>query len=233
MVSKLLVIFDFDHTIVDGNTDTWITKLCDEVKHLQNNKDVCWTDRMAAVFHSLHEKKFTKSDFEKCLQSLPFTEGMKELLGYITCHDIECVIISDSNSFFIEYLLEFGNITQSVREVYTNPAKWSDSQLLNISHYHTHNCGQCAANMCKGDVLKSYIRDTDSFEKTILYIGDGRNDYCATLQMKPSDYVFPREGYTLMKLLQENVQNAQPKVIPWKNGFDILTTMKSIVEEQQ
>jgi pyridoxal phosphate phosphatase PHOSPHO2 len=231
--SNQLAVFDFDHTLVDGNTDTWITKLYEDARHVQNNQDLCWTDIMAEVFRTLHEKKFTKLDFEHCLQSLPFTEGMKELLSFIATQNIQCAIISDSNSYFIKYLLEFGNVMHCVKEIYSNPANWTDSQLLTIQHYHTHNCGQCPINMCKGDILKSYIRNTDSEEKTILYIGDGRNDYCATLQMKPSDYVFAREGYRLLKLLKQNVQKTQPIVIPWTTGFDILSEVKSIVEEQE
>ena len=68
--SNQLAVFDFDHTLVDGNTDTWITKLYEDARHVQNNQDLCWTDIMAEVFRTLHEKKFTKLDFEHCLQSL-------------------------------------------------------------------------------------------------------------------------------------------------------------------
>ena len=232
MTSKLLAVFDFDHTLVDGNTDTWITKLCEDVKLVLDNEGICWTDRMAGVFQALHDRKFTKLDFEQCLQSLPFTKGMKELLHFIANEKIECIIISDSNSFFINYLLEFSNIS-CVKEVYTNPASWTDNQLLTIQHYHSHNCGHCRVNMCKGDILKSYIRNTNSVvDKTVVYVGDGRNDYCAALQMKPSDYVFAREGYSLLKLLRQNDQDVQPFVIPWATGFDILEKIKNIIAKQ-
>ena len=233
MASNLLAVFDFDHTLVDGNTDTCITKLYEDVRHLQSNKEICWTDRMAEVFRTLHEKNFTKLDFEKCLQSLPFTEGMIELLTFIATQDIPCIIISDSNSYFIKYLMEFGNITHCVKEIHTNPANWTDSQLLTVEHYHAHNCSQCPVNMCKGDILESYIKNTDSAGKTVLYVGDGRNDYCATLQMRTSDYVFAREGYSLLKLLKQNVNKTQPIVVPWTTGFDILEKVTSIVEKLQ
>ena len=233
MASKLSMVFDFDHTLVDGNTDTWITKLCEDAKHIQKNKELCWTDRMAAIFRTLHEKKFTKLDFEQCLHTLPFTKGMKELLTFIFSKNIDCIIISDSNTFFIKYLLEYGNVQQCVKEIYSNPADWTDSGCLVIQHYHTHNCGQCPVNMCKGDILKSYISNTNSTENTLLYVGDGRNDYCATKQMKPNDYAFAREGYGLLKLLEQNVQKNQPIVKPWRSGFDILAEVKNIFEKQQ
>ena len=224
----MLAVFDFDHTLVDANTDTWITKLHEDVKQIQNNKDLCWTDRMAEVFRVLHEKKFREVDFQQCLQSLPFTEGMKELLNYMATKNIPCIIISDSNSYFIKYLLELENVMHCVQKIYTNPAHWTDSQLLTIQYCHTHHCTQCPVNMCKGDILKSHIRNTDSPAKTVLYIGDGRNDYCATLHMKPNDYVFARKGYNLLKLLQQNVHESQPNIIPWSTGFDILAKIKNI-----
>lgn len=224
-----MVVFDFDHTLVDGNTDTWITKLCEDVKKLQSNKYLCWTDRMANVFRALHVKKFTKVDFEQCLQSIPFTEGMKELLSFIASQNIDCIIVSDSNSYFIEYLLEFANLLDFVKEIHTNPAKWTDPQLLTIQHYHAHNCSQCPVNMCKGDILQSSIGD--SSDRTVLYVGDGRNDYCPTQRMKPSDYVFAREGYSLLKLLKQNEKTTVPTVIAWKTGFDILVEIKKIVEK--
>ena len=234
MASNLLAVFDFDHTLVDGNTDTWITKLYEDVKHLQSNKGICWTDKMAEVFRKLHEKSITKLDFEQCLESLPFTDGMKELLTFIATQDIPCIIISDSNSYFIKYLMEFNDVIHCVKEIHTNPANWTDSQLLTIQYYHTHNCSQCPVNMCKGDILKSYIKNTESAGKTIMYVGDGRNDYCPTLQMKTSDYVFAREGYSLLKLLKQNAQTqkTQPIVVPWRTGFDILGKVTNIVEKQ-
>lgn len=226
---NLLIVFDFDHTIVDGNTDTWITELWEDSKKLMKNRDLCWTDRMANVFSILHEKQFTKEDFVGCLQTLPFTEGMRELLDFIKTQNIECIIISDSNSFFIHCILEYGNVLNSVQKVYTNPAKWTESQLLTIHHYHSHNCKQCPPNLCKGDVLTRHIKNSDHDEKTVLYVGDGKNDFCPALSMKECDFIFPRKGYSLLKLLDENMQRVAPTVVPWTNGLDILDMLKNIL----
>jgi hypothetical protein len=51
--------------------------------------------------------------------------------------------------------------------------------------------------------------------------------------MKTSDYVFAREGYSLLKLLKQNVNKTQPIVVPWNTGFDILEKITSIVEKLQ
>ena len=69
--ARLLAVFDFDHTLVDGNTDTWITKLrpCTMQlirEHQQNGW--CWTNIMDKVFEVLHSEKFLKNDF---VTSLP------------------------------------------------------------------------------------------------------------------------------------------------------------------
>ena len=52
---KLLIAFDFDHTLVDDNSDTYIIKrlapngkLPDEIKAIYRKK--CWTTYMGAIF---------------------------------------------------------------------------------------------------------------------------------------------------------------------------------------
>ena len=51
---KLLIAFDFDHTLVDENTDLYIRKLApggvlpEKIKSIYNNR--CWTTYMGAIF---------------------------------------------------------------------------------------------------------------------------------------------------------------------------------------
>lgn len=228
----MLVVFDFDHTVVDGNTDTWITKLSDDVKPILKTSDVCWTDRMNAVFCKLHEKNFRKSDFDKCLQTLPFTKGMKELLTFISSQSINCVIISDSNTYFIDHLLKAANLRKVFSEIHTNPGCWNDLEKLCVEYYHSHSCHRCPANLCKGNALKAYIKNNNVAHQKIVYIGDGRGDYCPTLQLQGSDYVFARENYTLLGLLQQNPPHQNPSVISWRDGFDILSELKRILDNE-
>ena len=69
---KLLAVFDFDHTLVDGNTDTWILDLyppCRQQMKQQKSEGVCWTDIMyipPTFFRSL--KMFFSRAKNSCTQ---------------------------------------------------------------------------------------------------------------------------------------------------------------------
>ena len=57
------------------------------------------------------------------------------------------------------------------------------------------------------DLLKHYLQ-SHKYEK-IVFVGDGSNDLCLSLYLSSHDVVFPREGYKLVSLLDQNcVQQA-------------------------
>ena len=52
---RTLFVFDFDLTLVDDNTDTWIMSICPELQIHENLRSLrrqfgCWTDLMDHVF---------------------------------------------------------------------------------------------------------------------------------------------------------------------------------------
>lgn len=60
-----------------------------------------------------------------------------------------------------------------------------------------------------------------------IYVGDGTNDYCPGLGMKPSDYYFVRKNFSLYKRLQkpEYSEKLQSKVVYWNSAQDILESL--------
>ncbi|CAF3834650.1 unnamed protein product [Rotaria sp. Silwood1] len=62
-----LVVFDFDHTIIDANSDIHVNKLFpsdedrliaeENCSHFQ-----CWTDRMQEIFRQLHKYNIKEND---------------------------------------------------------------------------------------------------------------------------------------------------------------------------
>lgn len=120
-----LVVFDFDDTVVDCNSDTWIDTLAPNGKiplGLTEGFDgFNWTSYMAQVFKYLKESGITRGDYERRLREMPFVAGMKELLVQLTAAKLgktskrkyEMIIISDANSFFIQTFLEFHGLSES------------------------------------------------------------------------------------------------------------------------
>ena len=57
--------------------------------------------------------------------------------------------------------------------------------------------------MCKGDVLEKHIKEHSRKIDSVVYVGDGSNDFCPTLRLKDRDYVAIREGYKLHHAVKE------------------------------
>lgn len=69
-----------------------------------------------------------------------------------------------------------------------------------------HQCRLCLSekrrNMCKSNVLHRILDATSLIDPTIIYIGDGVNDYCPVRNvLRPRDVVLARENYPLHERL--------------------------------
>ena len=174
------------------------------------------------------------------MSEIPLTVGMRELLDFTT--GVKCfdhIIISDSNSVFINHILDANNLSNVMASIFTNPAKFNNCGCLTLEGYHSQNwCSLSTFNMCKGHILKSFIDNkykSGTEYKAVLYVGDGYNDLCPSLTLRSQDFVFPRVGFRLHKLISQmseenkpvNISNLTAKVIPWESGLDILKAVKT------
>ncbi|KAL4222936.1 Phospho-2-dehydro-3-deoxyheptonate aldolase AroG [Mactra antiquata] len=240
---KVLVAFDFDHTIIDGNSDIHITTLGPNGHIPQEIKDKYsdngWTHYMAAIFKYLHGHNIKSQDLKSSIEELPLVEGMDELFQYLNDETFEVIIISDSNSVFIDYALEKYGLKTIVKRVYTNPAKYDNDDLLGIEFYHTQDwCDLSTENLCKGHILEEHIeeRKKEVEFSHILYVGDGTNDLCPSLRLSDRDFVFPRQDFSLWKKLKKlgclddatSDLDLKAKVIVWKSGLEVLDICKRL-----
>jgi hypothetical protein len=77
---------------------------------------------------------------------------------------------------------------------------------IRVDNYHSHDCKICPANLCKQIAIKEYLRESNQIEKVmrIIYVGDGGNDYCPLLMLKPEDMVFVRKDFRLEQKIKKN-----------------------------
>ena len=85
----MIAAFDFDHTIINVNSDTYIDKLVEkhagpDFKYPENVRKIYkthgWTARMQAVFHYMQDHcKIVESDFIDCIKEIKIEDSMKEL----------------------------------------------------------------------------------------------------------------------------------------------------------
>lgn len=186
------------------------------------------------------EQKVSPDRVRSVMETIPFTAGMTELLTFIAENKsaIDCIVISDSNTLFIEWILHAAGLQAAVDKVFTNPAKLNELGHIEVQCYHSHACDQCPVNLCKKKVLELYLSlqyDAGVEYEQIFYAGDGGNDLCPTSCLRGRDVVMPRKGYTLEKLLaklegQEGNFSVRAKNIAWSSGTDILRELKASMQ---
>jgi pyridoxal phosphate phosphatase PHOSPHO2 len=234
MKKALLVAFDFDHTIVDDNTDLIVQnllssdKITDDVKKLHRTDG--WTAYMQEIFHLLHKSGVTHDEIHDAIIHTPVTPGIDELIRFLYRQNVEVIIVSDANSVFIKDWLSSSSLAHAVERVFTNPAYYDRDGCLKVDMYHIQDfCLLSTKNLCKGHILDLYIEERASKGVTfsqIAYIGDGRNDLCPCLRLSEKDLVFPREGFQLDKLIRDmqdqKDMRLKAKVHIWKTGNDII-----------
>ena len=71
------------------------------------------------------------------MAGLKFTPHMDKLLE-LSVKELGAtiIIISDSNTVFINHILEVNNLDKLVDKVFTNPAEWTEDGRLTIKPYH-------------------------------------------------------------------------------------------------
>ncbi|XP_055844638.1 pyridoxal phosphate phosphatase PHOSPHO2-like [Episyrphus balteatus] len=228
---KRLAAFDFDNTVVFGNTDTVVRELVTpevppNVQELVKTEG--WTRYMEEIFRLLHEKKITREKILERIRCIREVPGFVRLLKSLHQANFDLIIISDSNSEFIREWTQAHNISNIFTQIFTNPAQFLDNGLLTIKPYHHQTeCKLSAENLCKGKILENFIatREVDDFIKyeNVVYVGDGTNDICPVMRLSENDVGCARKGYGMKRILEKNKTKltAKSKLIYWNNGFDL------------
>ncbi|XP_077555265.1 pyridoxal phosphate phosphatase PHOSPHO2-like isoform X2 [Haemaphysalis longicornis] len=233
-MKKHLVVFDFDFTIIDDNSDVYIQKLAPngelppEIKEPYNQNG--WTPFMRGVFHFLYDSQVQPDDILDCLLEIKFVDGIIDLLKQLHKTGVfELIIISDSNSVFIEHIMQASGVRPLVHEIFTNYAFFDANGCLQISEYHMQNwCKLSSVNLCKGSIMEEYLerrRKQGVHFDTVSYVGDGNNDLCPSLRLRPCDFIFARAGYKLAKILNKDPDRAKAKLHIWHTGLDIANVL--------
>lgn len=250
LTQRELLVFDFDDTLVDCNSDTWIHKLAPGQtipEHLNYKLGEDYFKHVQSVLAYLHDNKVTEQQYIQCLSTMPAVPGMLELINTLSKQPdkYDMIILSDSNSFFIGTYLKAKSLDGSILTILTNSARFQNDGQLIIDEYHVQDfCSLSARNLCKGDALVNFIGkrmlEHNTVYTCINYIGDGENDLCPSTRLSARDRVFPRAGYTLARLCNRlkssnntlhsnsntpdkaNKPELKATIVPWTSGEEIL-----------
>lgn len=202
--NNILVVFDFDQTLLENNSDVEIQKLgpCGKIPDelYQVAKDEGWTAFVNVVLKYLHKQGVTPDQIKTFIRNLPYVQGAIGMIHQLKNEfNADIIIISDANSVYINESLDNADLKDAFfEEIYTNPAEFLTSGQLVVTPFsHQTQCDLSERNLCKGKVMLDFIGDKNySF---VSYVGDGGNDFCAIHKLTENDLAFVRKGYALEK----------------------------------
>lgn len=156
-MANYLVIFDFDNTLIDGNTDSVILDLVPGLREASAEykyRDKGWGEVMNNALNSIWQQRLQRKDIDECILSLKLTEIVKQMILSLSEKKmIDVIIVSHSNEYFIDTLLKDVGIESSVfKGVFSYPAEWKENGNLEVKRFHHEivNCNFCPNDFCKG-----------------------------------------------------------------------------------
>lgn len=208
---KFLAAFDFDHTVVSGNTDLVAMELLgdntpDVNKYSEISYPNGWVSYMQYIFEMLRDHNISEHTIREAMRNVPANPGMITLIKTMhDDHDFDIIIISDANTLFIDTWLAANGLTDYVKRVFSHKAEFSadDGSLRIKPHEVRSTCplSMGSINICKGKVLKDFIAECRSNEAlvylSVYYVGDGSNDVCPVMRLGKQDFACPRAGFKL------------------------------------
>jgi pyridoxal phosphate phosphatase PHOSPHO2 len=156
MSSRTLVVFDFDHSLIPDNSDTWLLSKFGVVLTPSIRKEVETTHGVvgwtALMDHFLSQAPIHDEDeLFRQLETLTFEQAMHESVCALSAKGHEVIIVSDANSLFINCVLQREHLQNCFAGVFTNPAYFDDESRLRVLPTHKNDtCTLCPSNLCKG-----------------------------------------------------------------------------------
>ncbi|KAG8970345.1 hypothetical protein FRC03_009618 [Tulasnella sp. 419] len=234
-VSKQLVVFDFDWSMADQDTDRWVLEVVQPQlrrKMRELTDHVQWTDLVAQMMEELHARGSTREQVEEALRIMPFHPAM--VRGVRKLKDAQSpettfLCLSNANEVYIGTILKARGLTDIFDEIITNPATWTPSGMLQVRRRidpsgPQHQCKVgCNPNMCKGEELTAYLERKGTKFDRIVYIGDGSNDFCPILRLSSDDLVLARlyRGLDKRIKLEGEAAGLKAQVKYWSGAWEV------------
>lgn len=238
---KILLLFDFDNTISD-RTSTYILRkefLTDEeyeqnrIAHETGNDWIKYGNDYLKLFK---QHGVTLEKINKVLDTVKLTEGMDNLFDYIKQNKskYDLVLLTSTFEYAINYLLKHFNINELFTDIYcinSEIGKPNDDQVIYISMRKKHDCKECGPSECKFFNYREFCKNHDMKQYSkVVFICDGKNDFCLAKNLKKSDTIMPRKDYDLYKKLFNDgyKKDISGTIVEWISGNDVVKYLKEI-----
>uniref|UniRef100_A0A0G4IF42 Uncharacterized protein n=1 Tax=Chromera velia CCMP2878 TaxID=1169474 RepID=A0A0G4IF42_9ALVE len=170
-----VAFLDFDWTLVECDSVTALLKafapsIYDEFIRCISEEP--FTDLTDRLLRKLLSAGVTLEDMRKVLCSLPVAESLEEFLSLLKAHGFRVHVVSHSNRFLIDTILNRHGLEPFFSSIESDPAVWEDEKnALRLFRFSgetsgsvcsPHSCRLCPENMCKGDVVEGVLREATS-----------------------------------------------------------------------
>ncbi|XP_010062596.2 inorganic pyrophosphatase 2 [Eucalyptus grandis] len=245
-MADIMVVFDFDKTIMDWECDDWIVHefgLIDLVNELLPTTP--WNSLMDKMMGQLHSRGKTIADIADVLKRATMHPRIVPAIKSIHALGCELRILSDANLFYIETILNHLGIRECFSQITTNPSFVDEEKgRLRILPFHDfrsspHGCGLCPPNLCKGAVIERVQASVsaEGKKKRFIYVGDGVGDYCPSLKLSEGDFMMPRKDYPAWDLICQNPALLKAEIHEWTDGEElervVLRLIDAIITEEE
>ena len=237
---KYLLIFDFDETLVDQDSEYGIANMIlskEEYHKIVEWDKIDYYDTFNYFFKRLKEMGLTLEDYDKYLEKLELSPGMKELFNYLRQNKskYEMIILSGDIDYSIKHILKYHGFLDLFDHFILNRCQiqpeTSERLIFVPRDQFPHKCNLCISSQCKGLELKKYLEEKGEKYNKIIFVCDGGNDFCPSKKiLRKGDIIFPRVEHGLCKkLFEQNLRNELVcDVYPWKSADEIISKLKEI-----
>ena len=236
---KYLLIFDFDGTIIDQDSEVELLKNIfseEQYNNVMNQlNSLEFYEGFNYYFKRMKDLGLTIKDIDTSLTKIELSPKMKELFNFLRKNksNYEIIICSTGLEYSIKYILKYHGFLDLIDTFICTKSSLENEKserLLSVpKNQYPNSCKLCNPIQCKSTELIKYIKNK-KYDK-ILFVCDGENDYCPSKTViKKGDIVFPRiDNGLYKKLFEKNLKNELVcDICPWKNADEIVLKLEKI-----
>jgi len=174
-----------------------------------------WTTAMHALFEEAAYRGHTLEQVHEAMAAIPVFHGVVSAIRDLHSAGVTHVVLSDANTYLIDTWLKAAGIRDCFKHVISNhgiigslehgPMGATSLSVRALQPQHQqHGCkNPCPPNLCKGGTLLTFLHaefgGSPQQWPALAYVGDGRGDLCALLQLPEGSSAIVRGGYPLDK----------------------------------
>ncbi len=216
-LSQCRFFFDFDHTIskidvIDDLIEHFaVDQKWRDLEQRWQSGEIGSEECLRGQFRSV---RVTQEKLREYLLGIAIDPDFYRIFNLLKKAGVAPLIASDSFDLLIETILKNHDV-QGIN-ILANSLRIEGDRLIPSFPYRNQACLRCAN--CK----TSLLCNEDSLKKVLVYIGDGRSDYCASLS---AHMVFAKDS------LAEYLRNKGKKFIPYETLKDVYKVLKGLSHE--